>query len=698
MERFSSRTTKVLPALHACILSLFLMSLSVCNSRCLAQDSPFMVLQDDFKQWIPYYFGPDTEGGQLEMTDEGLTLSFRNKGIYGLYNVREFGGNFDAQVDLGFAEGAGSGIMLIKEKDGKPDPDNYVGLKKSIGGGSKEMVEVFAIKDGEDLIEEFLHWHPRFEYVLDSDSFGYEAKALRIAKDAKANCLHFYYKYEREIDGEVCDGWMEFSTLPDWGQDSFFLYLYVESNVKVLSRGLFSSALVKQTLTDDLSDSGTGFNAVRREYTFSGFTGDAVVVTFDSEFPFYETSRFVFWSEANYIPWWHIDDKCAVSYEFCETWDGGTEGCCEPMSDRLLRWSKVDIVEANKVRVIVHWRYVLADPEYRWWGMSPDEKPYADECFCFYPDGTGVRKLTYTPSLNSDYDINWNEISELIVIARGGVKPSEFLSQTAISMLNLQGERLDFLWDLSQEEPPVKMPPETKQWPEAICRVNLLDRPAVFEVFAQGEKTHDKTFPYPYETWWGNYGADWAFEMRGWYEFKDDFWTFSHWPVSMIPYDEPDKTPGKYIREVSHTSLLPVPGAPEVDGPTTWAMLVGLSHPGNDQELRDKTFSWLYPGDIKMLNDSSKFVENDYYQRALVFDNVKGNQKCHFTIDPAAQSSVVVNPVFLVTNWGNHSVSLKQDGKLLEVGNDYRYEIIDNNVLIWVKTSFKASTTFVIES
>ena len=40
-----------------------------------------------------------------------------------------------------------------------------------------------------------------------------------------------------------------------------------------------------------------------------------------------------------------------------------------------------------------------------------------------------------------------------------------------------------------------------------------------------------------------------------------------------------------------------------------------------DQELRDKTFSWLYPGDSEMLNNSSKFIENDYHQRVdIVWD------------------------------------------------------------------------------
>jgi len=282
-------------------------------------------------------------------------------------------------------------------------------------------------------------------------------------------------------------------------------------------------AIVRQTRPVDPSDQETGFTAMRRDYTFSGFTGDAVVVTFDRMFPFHKNAKFVFWDEANYIPWWHIDSKCAVTYGFCETWEGGTVGCCEPMSDRLRRWSKVAILEANAARVVVHWEYVLADPDYHWWGRSPEEKPRVDEWYCFYPDGGGVRKVTYSPSLRSNHKMNWNEISELAVVTPGGTKPSEVIQENAISMLNLEGIRLDLLWDLSKKKEPAKMDESVKLWEEAICRVNLRDRPAAFAVFAQG-RTASQTFPHPYRNWWANYGADWAFEMRGGYEFEGDFW------------------------------------------------------------------------------------------------------------------------------------------------------------------------------
>ncbi|MDD5644700.1 MAG: HEAT repeat domain-containing protein [bacterium] len=664
------------------------------------QSAPYTVLRDRFDResglWEEFYMDCNPGGGKYYFKDQGIEIEMCSSGIFGLYNKREFNGNFDVVVRLDYGSGRSCGVVLFKNAGGLPDPGNFFGVEIFRDEASKTKVRVLSQKDGSDFLRFNKRWRAKFEYELGDDVFGKEARAIRIARDEKAKCMHFYYLYDRVIDGKRREGWMEFSTLPDISDENFILYLYASSTGVKHSKSVFKDVIVEQTLTDDLSDEDTGFGAGWRDYTFSGFTGKGVVVSFGEEFPFYKDSKFVFWSEANYQPWWHIDDKCGVSYEFCEIWNGGVDGCCEPMSDRLRRWSKADIVESNDARVVVHWHYVLANTEYKWWGMKPDKKPYADEWYYFYPDGTGVRKLVYTPVSGTKYEMSWNEISELMTINRSGVRPSEFLSQTAVTMLNLEGKKIDFLWDLSQEKAPAKMDPDTRSWNEAICRINLISRPAVFEVFAQSDETYAKTFPRQYKDWWGHYGQDWSFEMRGGYEFKDDFWTFSHWPISKIPYDEAVKTNGKFLREPSHTSLLPVAGHPGATEVTTWAMLIGLGEDGNDKDLIDRTKSWLYPGKIEMRSGSSSFVENDYYQRALVFNNVRSDGKCDFSLDPKSRDSIVINPVFIIKNWGGKAVFVKAGGEQLEEGPDFRTAVVDGKAIVWVKMKFEEPVEFSI--
>ena len=669
------------------LIAVFAFALILIQGICLSEEA---------KRWEPYYFGSATEGGLAAENEEGIILSLDKAGAFGLYNPSKFSGNFDAQAEI-ISDKGPCGMILFKDNGGKPDPSNFVGIERKTDGDGNETVRVFAIGDGQDFTRKGAKGDPRFEYVLNNDSFGREAKALRILKDEKSGCFHFYYKYERKVDGEKKEGWMELSTLPDWDDRPFYFYPYVKSNGDFTAKAVFIRPMVMLTPEDDGPDKNTGFKASRRDYTFSGFSGDAVVVTFDREFPFYEKAKFVFWSEAEYIPWWHIDDKCAVYYGFCEIRGGGTEGSDEPTGDRLLRWTKAEIVESNKARVIVRWRYVLADPEYRWWSMDPIEKPYVDEWYCFYPDGIGVRKVTYTPITTTKYETGWNGISELGVVRRGGVKPSEIIEQKAVSILNLDGKRVDYSWDLSKDQPPAKRDEDTKNWPEAICRINLKNRPAVFEVFAQGEDAYKKTFPAPFKDWSGNYGEDWAFETKGGNEFEGDFGVFSHWPISKMPHEEPDKTKGKYIREPGHTPLLPVAGHPKVKGPTTWAMLVGMSGSGESQYVRDRTSSWISPGDATMIDENAEFVENDYYQRALVFETDKSDRGCHFTMYPKIMSSIVINPVFIIRNWGNFPVSINMNGKTLKEDLDYRYAIEGDSAVIWVKARFSGLTTFLIK-
>jgi len=114
--------------------------------------------------------------------------------------------------------------------------------------------------------------------------------------------------------------------------------------------------------------------------------------------------------------------------------------------------------------------------------------------------------------------------------------------------------------------------------------------------------------------------------------------------------------------------------------------------------LLDKTSSWLYPGKIEMKSDSSVFVENDYYQRALIFNNVKKDRKCDFTLDPESRNSVVVNPVFIINGWSGNSISVKAGDKLLEEGIDFRSAVIGNKALVWVRMKFDKPIIFNISA
>ncbi|NCC53291.1 MAG: hypothetical protein EOM20_19045 [Spartobacteria bacterium] len=646
---------------------------------------------------------PGPEGGFVPGTldvKDGLLLRAREQGCYAVYQPTPFGGNFSAVAEGGLLDGETFGWMLMKVgEDGAPKPGSFIRLMQTRNEKGQAVVRLVARDGEENKLEEWWQKHPPFfEYVLGNEEMGRKALGFRFLRDARTGCLRAGYKYSREVDGILLHGWMEFPTVADWDQRDWVAALFVCAAEDETAAARFPQVRVDITRRDDQDDRETGFAVRRRPYTFSGVEGDALVVTFDDAW-MPRGEKFVFWSEANYIPWWHIDATCALSYEFVEVWGGGTTwkgsepgGCCEPMSDRLLRWSTVNVVEANEARIMVRWVYVLANPEYQWWGLHDTLRPVVEEEYCFYPDGTGVRAVTYHPVAGTPYPTSWNELSEPMLIHRGGVMPSTCLDRTALSMLNLRGDRDDYTYLL---DTPQHIRPDTKNWDEVIVRINLNHRPAVFGSFSQSPATRDQTFPGYYETWWGHYENGWHVERHGGYEYEEDFWPFAHWPISKIPYDDHTKSNSKYLREPGHTSILGIPGHPGAEAPVSWSMLFGLSPADDDNDVQARTLSWLYPGRISDVAGTCTYAGNDYARRALTFINQAAPPECSFTCSP---ESILVRPVIVIKEWGAHLPQIIQlDGAPLDPSR-YRAALSDQHLILWIDHTFHAPFTLRIQS
>jgi len=84
-----------------------------------------------------------------------------------------------------------------------------------------------------------------------------------------------------------------------------------------------------------------------------------IVVRFDNL-----PGKFFFWRGTSYIPHWVTENGIWYNNEFTETWSG--TGCHEPMSDKRCQFSNVRILENNDARVVLLWRYALAD---NWYNM-----------------------------------------------------------------------------------------------------------------------------------------------------------------------------------------------------------------------------------------------------------------------------------------------------------------------------------------
>jgi len=659
-------------------------------------ENGLILLTDSFdlpdSNWQPIYL-KGTTGGSYSVLNGKLNIEAATpNSIYGVYNVNSILGHFCTDVE--FDNDNFCGLALIQEKNGQPDTQNFTSITVNTDSQGKVVVSVSDKQNGvTDVLDNTGSIaDSRYQTILDGSVYSVPFigtnKKIRIFRDEAAGFFHFYYAVRKQIKGEYADGWMELAPSKEWGTlgQKYYVALIVRSGNSTPARAVFDNLRTVQKPIKDRNDTKTGFKVLRGEYNWSGFFGDAVVITFGDEFDYRNSDRkFVFWSEMDYVPAWHINNQCLYSYEFIEVWGGENPGSYEPMSDRLPRWSQVEVLEDNAVRKVVHWHYVLCNPDYK----VPDDStgtqlPEGDEYWTFYPDGTGVRRIRYTPKLDGSFR-NVHELTELIVIAGSLTNPDEHLATPALTVSNLQGAQNTYFPHSSFNE-------QTNDWNQIIATTHFNSNLDAFNVFSHASDTQG-TYSY-YKL---NFDISW----------HSTGYEFCHWPVGKEPYQEDNKSNGTWKAQVSHTSLM---GGGVYQGINwndhyqidergrkyrEWVSLVGLNQPGDTAGLCNKTKTWLYPGNITMLDSNSEFAGLNYKQKELVFNNVGSNRICWFYLDPTPGNATVINPVLKINNWGNNPVQVKINDQWLNEGNDFKSVIVDgDDAIIWIKGQFSSGTTF----
>lgn len=146
-------------------------------------------------------------------------------------------------------------------------------------------------------------------------------------------------------------------------------------------------------------------------------------------------ARFVFWRGSSYIPFWAGRHNTGACYEWAEiiSQPAGAVDCVEPLMDKELRYSRVEIVESTAARVHVRWSYQSTDFEYKVWGDAAVEDYY------FYPDSFGTRVVNLKADPKNDY-----ELSEFIILTPKGAYPFDVLPDQPVDVLFLDGRKHTF--------------------------------------------------------------------------------------------------------------------------------------------------------------------------------------------------------------------------------------------------------------
>jgi len=381
-----------------------------------------------------------------------------------------------------------------------------------------------------------------------------------------------------------------------------------------------------------------------------------VVVTFDDG-----GYKMAFWRGTNFNMNLVTENGIWVGDQSAE--GGGPAGCAEHMSDKQCRFAHVRVIEKNDARVVVHWRYAIVDVMYNNGVVDPVTGwgGWADEYYYIYPDGMATRNFFV-------HGMGGFSVTEPTVLNNPGQKAEDNISLDAVRLANMEGQSRTYNWDRwpGNEQGRFKDPIPAAN----VCIVNLKSRFKPCYVY----EPRSRITPY-----------GWQPEVRPEYS---HFPTWNHWPVSQAPSD------GRYALAPDRVSSSAIT-SPRVPEPRT--------HPGSITRtgrfimgLTDKPIeylvgvahSWLEPPELKIISGgfSSQGYSRD--QRAFILTREGGSGGAVEFELAASVKSPVINPAFVIENWGEVDAVSQINGNNVKAGRifrlGHRHRLEGDDLVVWL--------------
>ncbi|UCF14296.1 MAG: hypothetical protein JSW59_12850, partial [Phycisphaerales bacterium] len=259
-----------------------------------------------------------------------------------------------------------------------------------------------------------------------------------------------------------------------------------------------------------------------------------------------------------------------------------------------------------------------------------------------YPNMVGVRKDV----LLSNAPRAAHEWQESIMVMGPGQRPKEVLKFEAPSLANMEGESHTYSWEH-------KTPPHRPRNPRR-ANIQTVNTKSKYRPFSAIRPQDDPKIDI--------YSG----------EIRRDLCVFpwwNHWPVAPRPTD------GRYAMfddRASHASLSHWYWGPyeTTDASMTKIMLNGLTDK-TVEELLPLTRSWANPPELEVVG--SGFENKGYDPTDLAFHLISKSGAKPLTMKIAAsKESPVVDPAFVVNNWGYDGADLQVNGNTIEHGKDFR--------------------------
>jgi hypothetical protein len=370
-------------------------------------------------------------------------------------------------------------------------------------------------------------------------------------------------------------------------------------------------------------------------------------------------------------------------------------GSFEPLFDRRNRYSRMWIEHQSDARIVVRVRGGLCNTREQIAHTDiPSGSPYGkgdwvDEWFYIYPDGVHVRHVKIYTGLapmsrpfgfDRDPPKVVHEFMESAVLGEPGHLPTDDIEIDALTLIRLVGGHTEKLLP-EGESTTISYKPYPEDFGDfRDASIMLVNLKAKYKPFTIGMPYGARVQPY--------------------------------WPEDDLPhvFQTWGDPPGEgYSSALGH--MLNYWHYRRTDNTLEQIYLQGMTNAKNPvRELVSLAWSWIAAPRLRMegLEMSYTVITYDPAQRAYIVPRQgRGPRKLEFILEEDEDigdfgaAMWIINPAFVVKDWGTSGVGLRVDGKPVEVGKDFRIgherTHTGTDLILWLKYKSQEDTQFEVK-
>jgi len=388
------------------------------------------------------------------------------------------------------------------------------------------------------------------------------------------------------------------------------------------------------------------------------------------------------------------ENNIHFSNGWTETYDPKASSSCEVLWDRDARYARMWVESQNEARIVVRVRAAISDPDgYIGHSDIPSGSPYGkgdwtDEWYYIYPDGTHTRHVRIysgvagksltvtdqlfdgTPASREIPPMVVHEFQEDFIFGLDGHIPTDDIDKAPITLIYPDGTHKTFSYE-----------PYPKDFGDFIlANIKVVNTKSKYKPFtiSMPYGIENETYPpegelpFVFQTWGGHDGEGYSTSLGhtlNWWHFRRTDNILEQVYLSGFVTDD------NMVQEM-------------VDLERSWIVFPRLMMEGLPDAYTQPVYSqeqkaYIIPGDhrgAKEITYTLGFPDGD---------------------DEVPLPFQIVNPVFVLKNWGENDVEVKIDGKTIESGKDMRigYETTPSgtDMILWFKMKSDRKVKFRLE-